>query len=90
MVAIPSDLRENQGPLVYGEFHWIDVLLKNRKAYKGLTSNGEQILGTFDRAKGGTLVAEFPFKPEEIQRVRPHRFYPFRDSILWFFAPEKY
>jgi hypothetical protein len=89
MIEIPHQFRNHQGELVDGDFYWIDVLLKDGTAHKGLTTNGREIFGTFNRADGGYLKTDFPFVAEDIFRVRPHRVLPFWQSVLGFFAPPR-
>jgi hypothetical protein len=63
------------------------VLLKDGTVHKGLTSNGEEIKGIWDGQGGGSWDHPTPFQAEDIRRLRPHSWLPFREQIVSFFKP---
>ena len=75
--------------MVRGDFYWIDVILRDGSVHKGLTTNGEVILGNWDGHGGGSPDAEATFRTEEILRLRPHSWLPFREQFIHFFVPPK-
>jgi len=87
MTFIPEQFKRNLGELVHGDFYWIDVLLKDGKVHKGLTSNGEKILGAWVGMGSGSPDAPPGFSESEIRRIRPHSFWPFKEQWMRFFAP---
>ena len=86
-IEIPPSMRRHQGQLVHGDFYWIDVLLKDRRVFKGATTDGDRILGSFSSSDGGKWLADYQFTTEDIRRIRPHSPFPFWESIVYFFAP---
>ena len=88
-VLVPSQFKTRQGRMVHGDFYWVDVILRDGTVHKGLTTNGEEILGNWDGQGGGSPVATVPFRAEDIRRLRPHSIFFFREQVLLFFAPPK-
>ena len=88
-VLVPSQFKTRQGRMVHSDFYWVDVILKDGTVHKGLTTNGEEILGTWDGQGGGSTGTAVPFRTEDIRRLRPHSWLSFREQFFSFLAPPK-
>lgn len=89
MVPLPTQFKDLQGHMVRGDFYWIDVLLFDGTVHKGLTTNGSEIRGIWDGQGSGSWEHPIPFQAEDIRRIRPHSWWPFREQILSFSAPPR-
>ena len=75
-VSIPTHLRNNQGKLIHGDLHWVDVKLCNGRVMRGLASQGEFLTGVMTAADGAR-ECELPFTSSDIKKLRPHSILPF-------------
>lgn len=81
-VPIPPEFMNRLGRMVRGDFYWIDVLLKDGTALKGLASNGKQILGAWDGQGAGDWSHAMPFNTTDIRIIRPHSWLPFWEQLF--------
>jgi hypothetical protein len=86
---VPLEFKDRLGKSVRGDFYWIDVLLRDGRVLKGLTSDGNEILGTWDGMGGGSPDCAPSFTEGEIRRIRPHSWFPFREQLLPFMGKSK-
>ena len=65
------------------------LLLYDGTVHIGLITNGSEIRGIWDGQGSGSWEHHIPFQPEDIRRIRPHSWWPFREQILSFLAPPR-